>query len=99
MLFLVTPGSLQKLGARPKYAQYQVTALRKNHGLHLGLLTKQKATMSISLRNFVTAPSKVLLNLSEKTELLDIADHYAQTSVKPSMIKHEIKKYADYVFV
>ena len=31
-----------------------------------------------------------LLNLAKKTDLLNIADHYALTSVKPSMLKHEI---------
>ena len=32
-----------------------------------------------------------LLNLSKKTDLLNIANHYALTSVKPSMLKHDIK--------
>ena len=32
-----------------------------------------------------------MLNLAKKTDLLNIADHYALTSVKPSMLKHEIK--------
>ena len=32
-----------------------------------------------------------LLILAKKTDLLNIADHYALTSVKPSMLKHEIK--------
>ena len=32
-----------------------------------------------------------LLNLAKGTDLLNIADHYALTSVKPSMLKHEIK--------
>ena len=32
-----------------------------------------------------------LLNLAKKTDLLNIADHYALTSVKPSMLKHEMK--------
>ena len=32
-----------------------------------------------------------LLNLAKKTDLLNIAVHYALTSVKPSMLKHEIK--------
>ena len=32
-----------------------------------------------------------LLNLAKKTDLLNIADHYALTSIKPSMLKHEIK--------
>ena len=47
--------------------------------------------MSVKLENFVAAPSTELLNLAKKTDLLNIADHYALTSVKPSMLKHEIK--------
>ena len=31
------------------------------------------------------------LNLAKRTDLLNIADHYAFTSVKPSLLKHEIK--------
>ena len=47
--------------------------------------------MSFKLENFVAAPSMELLNLAKKTDLLNIADHYALTSVKPSMLKHDIK--------
>ena len=47
--------------------------------------------MYFKLENFVAAPSMELLNLAKKTDLLNIADHYALTSVKPSMLKHEIK--------
>ena len=47
--------------------------------------------MSFQLENFVAAPSMELLNLAKKTDLLNIADHYALTSFKPSMLKHEIK--------
>ena len=47
--------------------------------------------MSFKLENFVAAPSMELLNLAKKTDLLNIADHYALTSIKPSMLKHEIK--------
>ena len=47
--------------------------------------------MSFKLEIFVAAPSMELLNLAKKTDLLNIADHYALTSVKPSMLKHEIK--------
>ena len=47
--------------------------------------------MSFKLENFVAAPSMEPLNLAKKTDLLNIADHYALTSVKPSMLKHEIK--------
>ena len=47
--------------------------------------------MSFKLENFVFAPSMELLNLAKKMDLLNIADHYALTSVKPSMLNHEIK--------
>ena len=47
--------------------------------------------MSFKLENFVAAPSMELLNLAKKTDLLNIADHYALNSVKPSMLNHEIK--------
>ena len=47
--------------------------------------------MSFKLENFIAAPSMEQLNLAKKTDLLNIADHYALTSVKPSMLKHEIK--------
>ena len=47
--------------------------------------------MSFKLENFVAAPSLELLNLAKKTDLLNIADHYGLTSVRPSMLKHEIK--------
>ena len=40
--------------------------------------------MSFKLENFVAAPSMELLNLAKKTDLLNIADHYALTSVIPS---------------
>ena len=32
-----------------------------------------------------------LLNQAKKTDLLNIADHYALASVKPTTLKHEIK--------
>ena len=47
--------------------------------------------MSFKLENFVAVPSMELLNLAKKTDLLNIADHYTLTSVKLSMLKHEIK--------
>ena len=47
--------------------------------------------MSLKLETFVAAPSMELLNLAKKTDLLNIADHYTLTSVKPPMLKHEIK--------
>ena len=47
--------------------------------------------MSFSLENFVAAPSIELLNHAKTNAVLDIADHYALTSVKPFVLKHEIK--------
>ena len=47
--------------------------------------------MSFKLENFVAALSMELLNLDKRTDLLNVNDHYALTSVKPSMLKHEIK--------
>ena len=47
--------------------------------------------MSFNLENFVAVPTMELLNLAKKTDLLNFADHYALTSVKPSKLKHEIK--------
>ena len=47
--------------------------------------------MSFSLENFIAVSSIELLNLAKKTDLLDIVDHYALTSVKPSTLKNEIK--------
>ena len=47
--------------------------------------------MSFKLENCVASPSMELLNLAKKTDLLNIAEHYALSSVKPSMLKHEIK--------
>ena len=47
--------------------------------------------MPFSLENFVATPSVELLKSAKKSDLLDIADHYALTSIKTSMLKHEIK--------
>ena len=47
--------------------------------------------MSFKLENFVAAPTMELLNLSKTTDLLNIADYCALTSVKPSMLRHEIR--------
>ena len=47
--------------------------------------------MPFKSENFVAALSMELLNLAKKTDLLNIANHYALTSVKPSTLKHEIK--------
>ena len=76
------------MGARPGYKKNKFQ-LRKNK--QVSVLNQQKAVMSFKLENFVAAPSMELLNLAKKTDLLNIADHYALTSVKPSMWKHEIK--------
>ena len=47
--------------------------------------------MSFDLHTFIAAPSQELLNLPKKSDLLDIAAHYELTSVKQSILKHEIK--------
>ena len=47
--------------------------------------------MSFKLENFVAAPSLGLLYFAKNTDMLNIADHYALTCVKPSMLKHKIK--------
>ena len=55
--------------------------------------------MSFDFNAFIAAPSTELLNLAKKTDLLDIADHYELTSVKRSMLKHEIKNILIQFFV
>ena len=47
--------------------------------------------MSFDLQAFITAPSQELLDLAEKSDLLDIAAHYELTTVNKSMLKQEIK--------
>ena len=47
--------------------------------------------MSFDLNTFIAAPSQELLNLAKKTAMLDIAAHYELTTVKRSMLNHEIK--------
>ena len=47
--------------------------------------------MSFKLENFVAVPSIELLNLAKKTDLLNIADHYALSPVKPSMVNMKLK--------
>ena len=47
--------------------------------------------MSFKLENFFASPSMELFNLAKMTDLLNIADHYALISVKPFMLKHEIR--------
>ena len=48
----------------------------------------QREAFVIRFEIFVAALSIELLNLAKMTDLLDIADHYALTSVKPFMLKH-----------
>ena len=48
--------------------------------------------MQFNLENFVAVPFIELLNLVKKTDLLVIASHYALTFIKPSVLKHKIKK-------
>ena len=60
---------------------------------------QQKATMSFKLEDFIAAPSQELLNLSKKTDRLDIASHYSIPSVKTSMLKHEIRNIIIQFFV
>ena len=55
--------------------------------------------MSFHLEIFTAAPSMQLLNLAKKTDLFNIADHYALISVIPSMLKHENKNILTKVFV
>ena len=47
--------------------------------------------MSFKLENSVAASPIELFNLAKNSDLLNIADHYALSSVKPSILKHEIK--------
>ena len=47
--------------------------------------------MSFDLDKFTAEPSVELLNLGEKTDLLNLAKHYKLSEIKSSMRKHEIK--------
>ena len=47
--------------------------------------------MSFKLENFVAVPSMELLNRAKKTDLVNIADYFALTSVNSIMLEHEIK--------
>ena len=53
--------------------------------------------MLFSVENVVAGHFLEFLNRAKKTDLLDMANHYALTSVKPSMLKHEIKKRLIYI--
>ena len=47
--------------------------------------------MSFDLQAFIAAPSQELLNVTKKSDLLDIAAHYELTTVNKFMLKQEIK--------
>ena len=55
--------------------------------------------MSIKVSDFTASPSQELLHLAKKSDLLDIAEHYALSNVKRSMLKHEIKNILIQFFV
>ena len=55
--------------------------------------------MSFKLEDFIAAPSRELLNLAKKSDLLDIVSHYSKSNVKTSMLKHEIKNIIIQFFV
>ena len=47
--------------------------------------------MSFKLSDFTASPFQELLDLAKKSDLLDIAEHYGLSSVKKTMLKHDIK--------
>ena len=55
--------------------------------------------MSFKLEDFIAAPSQELLNLTKKSNLLEIASHYSIPSIKTSMLKHEINNIIIQFFV
>ena len=55
--------------------------------------------MSFKLSDFIAAPSQELLDKAKKSDLLDIADHYGLSTIKTSMLKHEIKNILIQFFV
>ena len=55
--------------------------------------------MSFKLIGSIAAPSQELLDLTKKSDLLDIADHYGLPNVKKTMLKHEIKNILIQFFV
>ena len=55
--------------------------------------------MLFKLSDFTASPSKELLDLAKKSDLLDIADHYGLPNVKKTMLKHEIKNILIQFFV
>ena len=61
--------------------------------------TSKKQTCHSNMKIFIAAPSQELLNLAKKSDILDIASHYSISSVKTSMLKHEIKNIIIQFFV
>ena len=55
--------------------------------------------MSFKLSDFTTSPSRELLDLAKKSDLLDIAAHYGLLNVKKTMLNHEIKNIIIQLFV
>ena len=55
--------------------------------------------MSFKLSDFTALPFQELLDLAKKSNLLDMADHYGLSSVKKTMLKHEIKNILILLFV
>ena len=47
--------------------------------------------MSFKRSDFTASPSQELLDLANKSDLLDIADYYGLPNIKKTMLKHEIK--------
>ena len=47
--------------------------------------------MSLTLKFFTVPPSQELLDLANKSDLLDITDLYGLPNVKKTMLKHELK--------
>ena len=55
--------------------------------------------MSFQLSDFTASPSQELLDLTKKSDLLDIAELYGLLNVKKTMLKHEIKNILIQFFV
>ena len=55
--------------------------------------------MSFKLSDFTASPFQELLDLAEKSDLLDIADNYGLPNVKKTMLKHEINNILIQFFV
>ena len=45
--------------------------------------------MSFKLSDFTASPSRELLDLAKKSDLLGFADHYCLPNIKKSMLKHK----------